>query len=394
VDKYGRPLSDTHEQDNLRRFYRLEKYDEDDSLDAPTAGPDYARGTVLMESSDEEEGEKDDESDLEDIVELGHAHSKPITVLNDEAEIDLDETNFDDLDAQAAMYSKKVDEEGEPQEAPRTRRLAVVNLDWDHVKAIHLYKIFSSAVSPTAPALAASIKLEDSERLRGSNPVARGTVFSVRIYPSEFGKKRLAQEEKEGPPPEIFKKRTQVDKTEVNERNIYEVGDEEEYDDVALRNYQLERLRSASLYSTKRTVTLTGNRYYYAIVTCDTVDAASHIYSELNDTELERSANVLDLSFVPDDMTFDEEFRYAMHVHVCSRVRDSPYCIITGMKRLVIRALFIKGLISSHPSASFMLFLKTKLIRLLPAYRLSVTRRWLLHGTRTTLSGTGSHDGL
>jgi hypothetical protein len=52
-------------------------------------------------------------------------------------------------------------------------------------------------------------------------------------------------------------------------------------------------------------------RYYYAIVECDTVDAASHIYNELDGTELERSANVFDMSFVPEDMTFDNEPRYA-----------------------------------------------------------------------------------
>jgi hypothetical protein len=47
-------------------------------------------------------------------------------------------------------------------------------------------------------------------------------------------------------------------------------------------------------------------RYYYAIITCDTVDTATHIHTELEGAELERSANVFDLSFVPDDMTFDD----------------------------------------------------------------------------------------
>jgi len=102
-------------------------------------------------------------------------------------------------------------------------------------------------VSPTAPALASSSRTVDSERLplvKGvASPVVRGTVLSVRVYPSEFGKERMAREEKEGPPQEIFKKTNQGDDGEVNERNIYDVGGEDEYDDVALRNYQLERLR-------------------------------------------------------------------------------------------------------------------------------------------------------
>lgn len=57
---------------------------------------------------------------------------------------------------------------------------------------------------------------------------------------------------------------------------------------------------------------LTYLRYYYAIVTCDTVEAAAHLLAELDGSELERSANVFDLSYVPDDMTFDDEFRYVM----------------------------------------------------------------------------------
>jgi hypothetical protein len=53
-----------------------------------------------------------------------------------------------------------------------------------------------------------------------------------------------------------------------------------------------------------------GDRYYYAVITCDTPEAASHIHDELQGTELERSANVFDLSFVPDGMTFENEPRY------------------------------------------------------------------------------------
>ena len=46
--------------------------------------------------------------------------------------------------------------------------------------------------------------------------------------------------------------------------------------------------------------------YYYAVATFDSVEAASHVLAELEGTELERSANVFDLSFIPDEMKFEE----------------------------------------------------------------------------------------
>lgn len=47
---------------------------------------------------------------------------------------------------------------------------------------------------------------------------------------------------------------------------------------------------------------------------CDTFELASYLYSELQGAELERSANVLNLSFVPDDMTFEEECRLCLAI--------------------------------------------------------------------------------
>jgi len=73
-------------------------------------------------------------------------------------------------------------------------------------------------------------------------------------------------------------------------------------------------------------------------VTCDTVEAASHIYSELDGTELERSANVFDLSFVPDDMSFDDECRYAL-------------CIVFGW--VVSHLLWSRDEASDDPSINY-----------------------------------------
>ncbi|KAL0951266.1 hypothetical protein HGRIS_007980 [Hohenbuehelia grisea] len=292
VDKYGRKLAANHEQDSLKRYYRLENEDEDDES-KPVV--DLARGGVLLESSEEEEDTKEDEddedSDAGDIITIGGDHT-----LEEDGEIDLDENDLAVLDAQAEAYAQ-LNPEVDHEEGTNTRRIAVVNLDWDHVRATHLYKIFSSLVSPTASALppgpeAGPSNLRKQISKTSSCHVVRGKVLSVRVYPSQFGKERLAREEKEGPPAEIFKKRTTENEEDINERTVYEVGNEDDYNEDALRKYQLERLR-----------------YYYAIVTCDTVEAATHIYKQLDGTELERSANVFDLSYVPEDMTFDDDVR-------------------------------------------------------------------------------------
>lgn len=223
---------------------------------------------------------------------------------DEELEIDLDETNFADLDAQAEAFIKADKERGMESDIEPTRRLAVVNLDWDNVKAIHLFKMFSSLVTSALPST--------GDR-KTSKSAVRGQVLNVRIFPSDFGRERMAKEEREGPPAELFKKPKEFKhEDEVNEQNIYETGDaEHEVDEDALRQYQLERLRyhppRCHVYG--QFVDQRCNRYYYAIVECDTANTASHIFDELDGTELERSANVFDMSFVPDEMTFDQEFR-------------------------------------------------------------------------------------
>ena len=210
-----------------------------------------------MESSDEEEAGEDDrgdeESDDEDggEVVLGRHASRPIPVLagEDQLEVDLNEDDdaYADLDAQAAAYTKEHPEEDQPEgNGTKSNRIAVVNLDWDYVRASHLYKIFSSLVSSTASLLTATSasdgKKKGANKAPGAAKVVRGKILSVRIYPSNFGKERLKKEEVEGPPKEIFKK-TRRDDADASLDTFLQEDEGDEYDESALRRYQLERLR-------------------------------------------------------------------------------------------------------------------------------------------------------
>ncbi len=238
------------------------------------------------------------------------------------------EDDESDSDAEASSSRKKLKGKDKARKSkssknkiPRgddTCRLAAVNLDWDHVRAKDIYKVFSSIVSPTASISAAdalqahrrAAATEGTSRARTAPAISqvRGKLLHVRVYPSDFGKERMAKEDLEGPPPEIFKGSKSrsngaaddsSDDEEITAKTIIQVDEGGEFDEEALRKYQLDRLR-----------------YYYAVATFDSKETARHVYNEIDGTEMERTANVFDLRFVPDGMEFpdgdegrDTEFR-------------------------------------------------------------------------------------
>ncbi|VDK76961.1 unnamed protein product [Litomosoides sigmodontis] len=135
-----------------------------------------------------------------------------------------------------------------------SHRLALCNMEWDRILAADIFVMISS-FKPPAPA----------------------AIKSVTIYKSEFGQKRLEEEERMGP------KFTKLKKP---------IEDMEEIDEEtreAMRAYQLERMR-----------------YYYAVIECDGLETASCIYEACDGVEFESSSIRLDLRFIPDDMIFDD----------------------------------------------------------------------------------------
>ncbi|XBW36800.1 hypothetical protein QEN19_002377 [Hanseniaspora menglaensis] len=259
VDKYGRKITNENakEKKDFEKYYSKEDGEEeitDKAVEETVPSFDRARGEVPSDYvSSSEEGEdngssSDDFSDMEDY--------------DSDVESEDEELNI----------PGQVTEEDEGTDP--TSVLACVNMDWDNLKAIDLMMTFQSFVP------------------KG------GKILSLKIYPSEFGKERMAREELEGPPKELFqskkkKKRVEEDNdsdSDIDIKDLYEEGNgEEDYDSKALRRYQLERLR-----------------YYYAVVRCDSITTAKKIYDECDKTEYESTANMFDLRYVPDDMEFDE----------------------------------------------------------------------------------------
>ncbi|KAI9373584.1 hypothetical protein BJX61DRAFT_377258 [Aspergillus egyptiacus] len=275
VDRYGRKLARDDTKKHLERFYRLEDEDEDEDegdlsvddddevlkelkkADSRAAGYDPARDGGFSESSSSEEESSEEEDEDEETE--GH---------------EGEELEFPDKQQVDILVGEVTD------------RIAVVNLDWDNIRAEDLMAVFSSF----AP--------------------AGGKVLKVAVYPSEFGKERMEKEETEGPPREIFAKRVEsesesesddedvdedeeVDSEEEEEKikkAILKEDKGEEFNSTQLRKYQLERLR-----------------YFYAILTFSSKEVAKHVYDNVDGAEYLSSANFFDLRFVPEDTDFSDD---------------------------------------------------------------------------------------
>ncbi|GME24448.1 Pre-rRNA processing protein [Neofusicoccum parvum] len=286
VDRYGRKVAKDAGKKELERMYRLEDDDEEE------------------EEEEEEHDASDDDVDDDDAVqkELARIDRKydPAREGGFSSSEDDDDDDDDDGEDEAEVDDEadtfdfptggKEAEVEEMEEA--TPRLAVVNLDWDNIRAADLMAVASSF----AP--------------------AEGRILNVTVYPSEFGRERMEREEFEGPPREIFAKNkkddsdsedlgSEEDEDSEDEKIKNELLQEdkgEEFDSKALRQYQLERLR-----------------YYYAVITADSAETARHLYDNMDGREYLSSANFFDLRFVPDEVSFEED----RPRDVCDRIPDS-----------------------------------------------------------------------
>lgn len=223
-----------------------------------TATENLKKFYELTSSSDEEEdndNSKTGKTNEESIT------SKPKVPLFDGAESGSTTSEESELEVDNEFDHKWGELHTDAPEIEKpTSRIAVCNMDWDRIKADDLLVLLNSFKPPD------------------------GIIQSVKIYPSEFGIQRMKEEEINGPK-ELTEKILQSD--EDDDTNT---EDGAAYHREKLRKYQLSRLK-----------------YYFAIVECDSSETAAVIYKELDGMEYESSAVTIDLRFVPDDMTFEQE---------------------------------------------------------------------------------------
>ncbi|ODV70088.1 hypothetical protein HYPBUDRAFT_103358 [Hyphopichia burtonii NRRL Y-1933] len=308
VDRYGRALKDTDNTKDFDKYFEEEKSEEseDESEESDESEKSEDAEESEEESSDENEQatkaapkklkDKKQEGIIEETQSLDRARGEGLGSSSDE---DSDDSSSSDSDSSEDEFEEDSEielEESKPEEGDPSHSFAVVNMDWDNLRAVDLMATFSSFI-PTG-----------------------GSIKSVTIFPSEYGKEQMQREEIEGPPKELFKSKKKkedessdddddeidlrnADDLEKAARKLYEEDDgEEDYDSKALRRYQLQRLR-----------------YFYAVIRCDSVKTAKNIYDNCDGTEYESTANIFDLRYIPDGMEFDD----SEAKDVCTKIPSS-----------------------------------------------------------------------
>ncbi len=293
-DRYGRKQKKKERvKEELSAFYTIEDKDES--------------------QHDDDENDDDDEVSDDQQEQLGYRDKKDTNVKVDQdpssriayltalsrGELEVSSSSSDDDDDEDASASSDDDNEAETANErsgsaldPSAKEdeieithepspyLAVLNLDWEHVRAEDIFAIMASFTPP-------------------------GAVKRVRVYPSDFGMEQMAKEEKFGPV-DIWKNgrspkgkgQQPVDNEEDEEEEVEEelavedddpvnpdwnkTSPESDFDPEKLRAYEIAKLK-----------------YYFAVVEFASPEHANIAYKELDGQEFEHSSAEMDLRAIP-----------------------------------------------------------------------------------------------
>ncbi|KAN0027567.1 hypothetical protein ACTFIU_010532 [Dictyostelium citrinum] len=292
IDEYGRKIVNKKIDKSIKKTYVLEeeqnkdKKIEQQNKDKKVEQPKSTKKEIetnkktnnkkkpIVESESESESEVEEEeeesinSDIESekVIEYGGFEYN-----SDTESSDAEEFQGDDIE----------EEEIEEEEVPRgdaTKRFAVLNCDWDNITSKQLFTLLNSFVP------------------------SGGHIERITIYPSDFGLEQMAREKALGPNKEIWDSNSigsgnnnkSISSNGLKESSL-SFDKQEDAESLDGKGFNLEKLRQYELSKL---------RYYYAVVECNSIETANKIYEECEGMEIEDTANVLDLRFIPDGQKF------------------------------------------------------------------------------------------
>ena len=292
ADKYGRRRKQNNDaKEQLSEFYAVEG-EEDQRNERPEAESDD-------ESTEEASVAQEADDDVDPASRIAY-----LTALS-RGQLDVSSSSDDDSDDNASSSSDEDSDSDEDSTHGRagvldpsnkeeeeltfdeTPFMAVMNMDWSHVRAVDIFAIIASFAPP-------------------------GSVKTVRVYPSDFGMERMKKDEEFGPT-DIWKK-AKRQKEDNEEDEIVPVHSDEDGSEAdseteeadygvdpdsgmmgseqAATDFDPEKLRA---YEASRL------KYFFAVVEFVSSEAADVAYKEVDGMEFEHSSAAIDMRSIPAD---------------------------------------------------------------------------------------------
>ncbi|KAM9962019.1 hypothetical protein ACTFIR_004898 [Dictyostelium discoideum] len=281
IDEYGRKIVNKKIDKSIKKTYVLENEEKEEKEEkekkpksttttTTTTKKEIKKPVVESESESESESEVEEEESINSDIESEKVIEYGGFEYNSDTESsDAEEFQGDDIE----------EEEEEEEEVPRgdaTKRFAVLNCDWDNITSKQLFILLNSFVPSSGG----------------------GHIERITIYPSDFGLEQMAREKSLGPNKEIWDSSKAIINNSNNnglKESSLSFDKSEDAESLDGKGFNLEKLRQYELSKL---------RYYYAVVECSSIQTANKIYDECEGMEIEDTANVLDLRFIPDDQKF------------------------------------------------------------------------------------------
>ncbi|KAL7490809.1 hypothetical protein ACHAWT_000892 [Skeletonema menzelii] len=303
-----------------------------------------SRGDISASSSDESDSsddDDDDDSNKSDNADEDDDSSASSTNIHGKAGVF--DPSYNQLPGDHYSDNETMELTTEP-----TPYLCILNLDWEHTRAVDVYAMLHSFCPP-------------------------GTLKRVDIYPSDFGKKMMEKERLEGPSGlwKKSKKKKSNDDEEDNDtqedeehNNESESDDEEDIlnlDEATAKLYshfppQSQVMKNSKLQTEEeeeegfdheklRAYEASKLRYYFAIATFSSASAAEPVYEDVDGMEMEHSAAEIDVRALPVDQ-YDETIEGRTLHDSCDHLPGKyapPDNVVTALRQSKVTCSWERG---------------------------------------------------
>lgn len=288
-DKYGRrnKTTTTEAESELKEFYTVEgkSDDPDEHANEDDQNIDHDDGDK-DDGEDDGDNEADEDQDPASRIAYLTALSRGELDVSESSDDDIDEESEEEVDSdfeepvlgKAGILDPSTKEEDEVSltNVP-SPYMAVMHMDWAHVRAVDLFAMLASFTAP-------------------------GSIRKVQVFPSDYGLERMEKEKVHGPI-NIWKKSKQMNvgsDEEGNEDDVYSEDDTKRAptikfeldDETGDPSFDPEKLRAYEASKLK---------YYFAVVEFASPEHADAAYKEVDGLELEHSSASIDMRSIDPD---------------------------------------------------------------------------------------------